>query len=216
MSSQFVKLTVKDNNHLGFIYKEGLNSNHFPAYFDKNCVGMYFQHNETWTKTIASSDGRFAYWIWDCEPIGEYSTHREKLLYSAPSIILTNPRCIWTDVNFQLKAIKACGLGIQFIDDQTEEIQIAAVMQNWKAIEHIANPSKAVQQALKVSKNTPIRFIKDPAEPIDFVKSAKTPINFIKDPVDKINFTKSTSIVCGGLKKPDEEIKNASKKIKLV
>lgn len=62
-------------------------------------------------------------------------------------------------------AIKVCkfySTGITYIDDPTEEVQLAAISTNWRAIYYIMKPSKNVQIAAAHASPNALKLIYEP------------------------------------------------------
>jgi hypothetical protein len=165
--SKYIKITTKDNIHHNFTYKEGLNTDHLPLN-DKECEagGLSFIDTTNQNKWLIyiKRNNKIGYWIWDCEPVGDFISFYGK--HKAQSIILSNPRCIWMDPKFQSSAIEFYGMGIQYVIDPSEKLQLKAVSSNGKAIQWIKNPSENVKLAAVKKYGDSIQWITDPSEDV--------------------------------------------------
>jgi hypothetical protein len=214
MPPKYVKLTTKDNIHNNFTYKEGLNTDHLPLN-DKECEagGLYFTDMDNWLDWVNYNNNEM-YWIWDCEPVGEIISFDNK--YKAQSIILSNPRCIWNDVNFQSDAIKKYNYGFKHIDNPSEELKILAVGQNGSVIQFIKNPSEAVQLAAVKQNGNAIKYIKNPSEAVQLeaVKENGNVIEFIKNPPEDVQLyaVNKDGFNIYYIKKPSEAVQLAAVK----
>jgi hypothetical protein len=194
MQPKYVKLTAQNNSHNNFLFQEGLNTDHLPLN-DKECEagGLYFTDMDNWTKWIDYSEEYIMYWIWDCEPVGEIITFKDnnsRIKYKAQSFILSNPRCIWTDFDFQLSAIKVYGKGIQFIDSPTKSIQLEAIKQNICSIKYIKEPSEDIQLTAVKIYGRAIQWIIDPSPAVQIaaVEQNGSSIEFVNDPSEVVQF----------------------------
>lgn len=87
------------------------------------------------------------------------------------SILLTGPRNVTFELNYlpdkdQINVVKSVGRHLQYIDNPSEEVQLAAVKQDGDAIKFIDNPSEEVQ--IGAVKNNPLMIdhIKNPSEKV--------------------------------------------------
>ena len=89
---------------------------------------------------------------------------------------------------FEIIEVLKYPFAIQYINNPSEKVQLAAVNQNGYAIKYINNPSEKVQLAA-VNKNAyAIKFIKDPSEKVQLAAVSKygDAIEFIKDPSEQV------------------------------
>ncbi len=136
------------------------------------------------------------YWIWDVE-IPVNLTYDCIMHYKnkskAASIILSNKREIkdlelWSNLDFQMFAIKINVSFIQYIKDPSEEVHLAAVKISGDAIEYIKDPSKEVQlEAIKQNEYS-IQHIKDPSEKVQLEATRRNgfTIQYIKNPSKEV------------------------------
>ena len=62
---------------------------------------------------------------------------------------------------------------IQYLDNPTETVKLAAVTAHWYAIRYIPNPSEAVQLALIGNWARAIRYLADPSEAVQLAAAQK-------------------------------------------
>jgi hypothetical protein len=98
------------------------------------------------------------------------------------------------------KQVYNVGKLIQFIQNPSEKVQLAAVKKNPWAIEYIQNPSQEVQLAAVEKNSLSIRFIKNPSEKVQLNAVRKNPnsIQYIKNPTQKVKKT-DLHVLSGGL-----------------
>ena len=92
---------------------------------------------------------------------------------------------------------------IRFIDNPSEEVQLAAVKENPHSIKYIKNPSQEVQLAAVEKNPYSIRYIKNPTQKVQLAAVEKNPhsIRYIKNPTQKVKKT-ALHVLSGGLLEP--------------
>jgi len=77
---------------------------------------------------------------------------------------------------------------IQFIDDPSQELQLAAVKKNPFSIEYIQNPTEKVQLAAVNKWGNAIYYIQNPSETVQLaaVKDDPDSIKYIQNPTEKV------------------------------
>ena len=77
---------------------------------------------------------------------------------------------------------------IQFIDNPSEEVQLAAVKKFGNSIRYIKNPSQTVQLAAVEKWSTSIQYIENPSEKVQLaaVKQYPFSIEYIQNPSEKV------------------------------
>ena len=70
----------------------------------------------------------------------------------------------------------------------SEEVKLAAVKQNWRAIKYIKNPSEEVQLAAVKENREAIKYIENPSEEVQLtaVKQNWWAIKFIENPSEEV------------------------------
>jgi hypothetical protein len=87
------------------------------------------------------------------------------------------------------KQVYNFGKLIQFIDNPSEEMkQVAMVQEDPSSIQYIENPSERVQLAAVKKLGNSIRFIENPSEEVQLAAVKKNPrvIRHIKNPTQKV------------------------------
>jgi hypothetical protein len=87
---------------------------------------------------------------------------------------------------------------IQFIDNPSEEVQLAAVKKLGSSIQYIQNPSERVQLAAVKDNPSSIQYIQNPSEKIQLVAVKQNPYSIycIKNPTEGVKqlYRKKTGI----------------------
>jgi hypothetical protein len=138
---KYYKLTVKNNIHNGFEFKEGSNKdiNDFNP-MQLEAGGFCFTDEEYWHFWV-EYNGKVMYWLWECEPIDDVV--RFESCYKTHKFILKNKVCIWE--LYQLKLIKWSSHYIKYIEEPSKKIQLEIVKDNPNYFMFIKNPTKLVQ-----------------------------------------------------------------------
>jgi hypothetical protein len=185
---ELVKLTVENNVHNSFEFKEGLNIDQVPFDASGTCKqgGFYFTFSHCWTKWF---DYRieFMYWIWDVKIPEDAQVYLEsETKIKADKIILENKRCIYEDEERCMLASRRNGNAIRCIKDPSETVQLEAVRQDGTAIRFIEDPAETVQLEAVRQDGTAIQFIKDPSEELQLeaVRQSGYAIQFIQEPLE--------------------------------
>jgi hypothetical protein len=144
---ELVKLTVENNIHNGFGFKEGLNVDPVPFDASGSCNkgGFYFTFSHCWSEWL-NYRIEIMYWMWDVKIPDDALVYLEsETKIKADKFILENKRCIYDDEERCILAVKRNGNTIEFIKDPSEEMKLEAVRQDGCSIRFIKNPSEKVQ-----------------------------------------------------------------------
>jgi hypothetical protein len=188
---ELVKLTVEDNVHNNFEFKEGLNVDPIPFNASGTCVkgGFYFTFSDCWVEWVSYREDEFMYWMWDVKIPDDALVYLEsETKIKGDKFVLENKRCIYDCEERCILAVRRYMYAIQFIKDPSEKVQLEAARQDGYSIRFIKNPSEMVQLDAVRCYGTAIRFIKDPSEEVQLeaVKKNGYSIRFIKDPSETI------------------------------
>jgi hypothetical protein len=212
---ELVKLTVENNIHNGFEFKEGLNVDTVPFDASGTCKkgGFYFTFSHCWSEWLNYGD-KFMYWMWDVKIPDDTQVYLEsETKIKADKIILENKRCIYDDEERCMLAVRQDGWAIRFINDPSEAVQLEAVRQNGYAIKYIKDPSETVKLEAVSRDGWAIRFIKDPSERVQLEAARQNGwviqfIQFIKDPSEEFQLeaVRQNGNAIKFIKDPSEEI----------
>lgn len=88
----------------------------------------------------------------------------------------------------QLFRVKYFGPAIEYIENPSHKIQLAAVSETGYAIRYCRDPSEDVQLAAVKNFSCSIRLIDNPSEEVQFaaVKKSKQSITYIKNPTKRV------------------------------
>jgi hypothetical protein len=110
----------------------------------------------------------------------------------------------------QLAAIKENGLAIRYIQNPSEEVQLVAVKKYGTTIQYIQNPSEEVQLAAVKQDGYAIQFIENPSEKVQLaaVKNYGRAIRFIENPSEEIQLAaiKENGLAIRYIQNPSEEV----------
>jgi hypothetical protein len=123
--------------------------------------------------------------------LGKIGIYKVYLLLQMDDSILKNILTKIGEVNPKYtldKQVYNVGVLIQFIDNPSEELQLAVVKKNGWLIRFIENPSERVQLVAVEQDPYSIKRIKNPSEEAQLAAVEKNPysIKFIKNPTDKV------------------------------
>ena len=112
--------------------------------------------------------------------------------------------------DMQLASVHKFGYNVQFIKNPTEKVKLAAVKQNGSSIQYIKNPSEKIQlEAVKQYPNA-IQYIKNPTEEIQLeaVKQNGLAIQYISDPSEEVQLeaVKQNGYAIEYISDPSEEV----------
>ena len=112
--------------------------------------------------------------------------------------------------DMQLASVHKFGYNIQYIKNPTEKVQLAAVKQNGSSIKYIKNPSKEVQLAAVREDGYAIQYISDPSEEVQLeaVKQNGCAIQYIENPSEEIQLeaVKQNVYAIEYISNPSEEV----------
>ena len=116
----------------------------------------------------------------------------------------------------QLEAVKQNGYAIQHINNPSEAVQLEAVKQYGFAIQYINNPSEAVQLEAVKQYGYAIRHIKNPSEALQLeaVKQSGLAIYYINNPSEAVQLeaVKQSGLAIEHIKNPSEAVQLAAVK----
>jgi hypothetical protein len=195
---ELVKLTVENNIHNDFEFKEGLNVDPIPFNASGSCTkgGFYFTFSDCWSDWVSYTNQKMywilevkMYWMWDVKIPDDALVYLEsETKIKADKFILENKRCIYDDKERCMLAVKQNGNTIEFIKDPSEEMKLEAVRQDGFAIEFIKDPSEEMKLEAVRQDGCAIQFTKDPSEAVQLeaVRQDGWAIQFIKDPSETV------------------------------
>ena len=98
------------------------------------------------------------------------------------------------------KQVYNVGRLIGFIDNPSQEVQLAAVKEDPWSVKYIQNPSQTVQLAAVKKNPFSIQYIQNPSEKVQLVAVKNNPfsIKYIKNPTQKVKKT-DLHVLSGGL-----------------
>jgi hypothetical protein len=116
--------------------------------------------------------------------------------------------------DIQLAAVEKNGYAIKWINNPSEDIQLAAVKQDVYAIIWINNPSEDIQLAAVEKNGHVIRWIKNPSEDVQLaaVKHDGCAIRWIKNPSEDVQLAavKHDGCAIRWIKNPSEDVQCAA------
>ena len=123
--------------------------------------------------------------------LGKIGIYKVYLLLQMDDSILKNILTKIGEVNPKYtldKQVYNVGDLIQFIDNPSEEVQLAAVKENGLSIKYIQNPSERVQLAAVKEIPYSIQHIKNPSERVQLAAVEENPysIHYIKNPSERV------------------------------
>jgi hypothetical protein len=210
---ELVKLTVENNIHNDFEFKEGLNVDIVPFNVSRICSkgGFYFTFSHCWNEWL-DYGYKFMYWMWDVKIPEDASVYLEsETKIKANKIILENKRYIYDCEERCMLAMRQNINVFRFIEDPSETVQLEAVRRDGHSIRFVKDPSEEVQIEAVRRYGTAIRFIKDPSDEmkLEAVRQDGDAIQFIKDPSEevKLEAVKQSGYVIQFVKDSSEKVK---------
>ena len=114
----------------------------------------------------------------------------------------------------QLAAVNQNGYAIKYINNPSEKVQLAAINQNGYAIEYIKDPSEKVQLAAINQNGYAIEYIKDPSEKVQLaaVNQNGYAIKYINNPSEKVQLAavNKNAYAIKFIKDPSEKVQLAA------
>jgi hypothetical protein len=210
---ELVKLTVENNIHNSFEFKEGLNTDPVPFNASDSCTkgGFYFTFSHRWREWVSYGD-KFMYWMWDVKIPDDAQVYLESpTKIKADKFILENKRYIYDDEERCMLAVKYDGNMIRVIKDPSEKVHLEAVRQNVRAIRFIKDPSETVQLEAVRWNGYALRYIKDPSEKVQLeaVRWNGCALRYIKDPSEKVQLeaVRQNGLAIRYIKDPSEAVR---------
>ena len=159
----YYKFTNKECCHNNFQYVEGVNTDILP-WNTKECApgGLYIVPQEQFSQWLTYRDD--LYWVWDAEPVGDLINVETSHKVKCHSVRLSNRRPIGELQEIRdnaLALVKKDGVALQHVRDQTPEICLEAIHQNWNALRYVRDQTPEICLAAVKQNGYALQWVRD-------------------------------------------------------
>jgi len=184
----------------------GTNTRWCTAAKQNNMFGRYNNHGPLYIVLIKPENARYQF-HWESN---QFMDERDQLMN--PKQLADKYPVLWKI--FQPIAEKNKSLVLN--QNPSEQVQMAAVSESGRAIEHIKNPSEQVQMAAVSESGWAIEYIKNPSEQVQMaaVKKDGRAIEHIKNPSEQVQMAavSESGWAIEYIKNPSEQVQMAAQK----
>src|SRR5579872_2242753 len=164
-----VKLTVEDENHNGFQFQTGLNTDNVPFFPKYSCRpgGLYFCDMDNFPKYVRYNN-KICINLRKVIIPDDAQVYIETNKYKTDKFILEEPIKIFEPVKMEfednelcLRAIKSYAFGLKYVKNQTNEICLEAVRINGKALQFVEYQTPEICLAAVSQNGYALRYVKN-------------------------------------------------------
>ena len=187
-TKKFYKLTTETENHNGFKFKDGLNTDIHPINTN-NCSegGLYFTDENNISRWMWYGN-KIMKWIREVEILNDSLIFVENDKYKTDKFILKQKKYLYEDEEICNSAVQQNGNSLKYVKNQTEELCKIAVQQNGNSLKYVENQTEEICKLAVQNNCYAIKHMKYQTEEICklAVQQNGNSLKFIKNQTEEI------------------------------
>ncbi len=161
-TKKFYKLTNETENHNGFQFQDGLNTDTYPINTNKcSQGGLYFTNEKKIYKWISYNNKTMKY-IREVEILDDSEIYIEDDKYKTDKFVLKSRKIIFEDDEICKLIVKEYRFSLQHVKNQTEKICKLSVQKNGLELEYVKDQTDEICKLAEQENFYALKYKKNP------------------------------------------------------